>query len=78
MVVPLMCLHRPINRATPFYGQVIDEHPTEFSVGFTSISLGPVAGAGAVLSYSRGGMDDRPINTVLTLSLRRGYLKNSK
>jgi hypothetical protein len=73
-----MCLHRPINQAMLFYGQVIVKHLTEFSAGFASISLGPVARAGAVLSYSRGGMDNRPINTGLTLSLRRGYLKSPK
>jgi hypothetical protein len=73
-----MCLHRPINQAMLFYGQVIVEHLTEFSAGFASISLGSVAGAGAVLSCPRRGMDKRPINTVLTLSLRRGFLENSK
>jgi hypothetical protein len=61
-----------------FYGQVIVEHLTEFSAGFASISLGSVAGAGAVLSCPRRGMDDRPINTVLRLSLWRGYLKSPK
>jgi hypothetical protein len=61
-----------------FYGQVIVKHLTEFSAGFASISLGSVAGAGAVLSCPRREMDDRPINTVLRLSLQRGYLKSPK
>jgi hypothetical protein len=57
---------------------VIVKHLTEFSAGFASISLGVVAGAGAVLSCPRREVDDRPINTVLRLSLRRGYSENSK
>jgi hypothetical protein len=50
-----MCLHRPINQAMLFYGQVIVKHLTEFSAGFTSISLGPWPGQARYSRIPEGG-----------------------